>query len=81
MIVSVVNQRIYSRKGDCFHTPLHVATKYRNIPAIELLLDRGAIIDRYDSNYFTPLECVLTQKFADEYANYEKIRRSTLLCV
>lgn len=72
VIVSVVNQRIYSRKGDCFHTPLHVATKYRNIPAIELLLDRGAIIDRYDSNYFTPLECVLTQKFADEYADYEK---------
>lgn len=65
MTASVVNQRIYSLKGDSFDTPLHVAAQCGNISAIELLLDRGATVDGCDSNYFTPLECVLTQYLAD----------------
>ncbi|KAF2811526.1 ankyrin [Mytilinidion resinicola] len=71
-LANVVNQRIYSLKGDIFYTPLHVAVQYGNIPAIELLLNRGATVDGCDSNYLTPLECVLTQSFVVGYARCDK---------
>ena len=57
----MVNQRI-SVSGSFYTTPLHLAS-HRNIQAIQLLLDGGAAVDGCDSNYFTPLECIITQKF------------------
>ncbi len=68
----MVNKRIYSLKGDRFYTPLHVAVQHRNISAIGLLIDRGATVDSCDSNFFTPLECVLTHYFRDGYIYYKK---------
>lgn len=63
---SVVNQRVCSIEYDCFETPLHVAANCGNIPAIDLLLDSGAIVDGCDSYYFTPLEYILSQGNANE---------------
>ena len=63
--VSVINQCVC----DWFETPLHVAAKCGNTPAIDLLLDRGATVDRCDFQYFTPLECILSQSSIYRYAN------------
>lgn len=71
----MANQRIYSAQGDCFYTPLHVAAQYRIILAIDLLVGAGATIDGSDSNYFTPLECILTQIFACGYFGQPKDTR------
>ncbi|KAF2488661.1 ankyrin [Lophium mytilinum] len=67
----MVNQPMYSRQG-WFSPSLHVAVQCGNIPAIEHLVNTGANIDEYDSNYFTPLESVLTGSFANGHAGYDK---------
>lgn len=62
----MVKQRIYLYGNDQFCTPLHIAAEYGNISAIEFLLENGANIDECDSNYLSPLECILLMFFADK---------------
>lgn len=72
MAARVAKQRIYSDKGGWFCTPLHIAAEYGNVTAIELLLNGGANIDECDSNYLSPLECILLECFADEFTKDHK---------
>lgn len=65
MTASLVKQRIYSNDRDWYCTPLHIAAEYGNISAIEFLLESGADIDECNSDYLSPLECILLRDFAD----------------
>lgn len=72
VVANLGKQRICLHESDRFCTPLHIAAEYGNISAIELLINSGASIDECDSNYLSPLECILLMDFADAYAEAHK---------